>query len=147
MDTDSIDLESRDEHIPWAFSAVERTDLIAGARLLAALHRCGNADTWDFEMFPGGLYKDNHLVIPLPAWYPDDKPPNDLSGLKALIDAIKQHGDGYIEKLSILLLDPDSARVIPDSKKRVLKELVSLHIAIVRFARGTDIEEVELEDL
>lgn len=144
---EDIDLESRDEHIPWTLPGIERPELTAAGRLLTALHRSTRAATWDFEKFPGGMYQDNHLIIPLPAWYPDNTIPNDLCGLKPLVDAIKQHGDGYVDKLSVLLLHIEGGIAIPDARKRTLKETVARHISIARFARGIDIGEIELEAL
>jgi hypothetical protein len=146
VDVEDINLESRDEHIPWSLSAIGRPELAAAARLLAALHRSGNAGQWSFSEFPGGLYRDNHLVIPLPAWYPDTVRPNDLQGLKTLVDAIKEHGDGYVERMSVLLLG-DPGAVIPDTTKLILKELVARDVALARFAKGSDVGEIELEAL
>lgn len=140
---EDINMESRDEHIPWKLQGIERPELIAASRLLAALQRSDNRDLWSFEMFPGGLYRDNQLIIPLPTW--NGAPPNDLRGLKVLIDAIKQHGDGYIERLGVLFLASDPTKVIPDTTKMVLKELVARDLAIARFARSSEIEEIELE--
>ena len=145
LNIDSINLESRDEHIPWTMLAIERPELTAAARFLAALHRSGDANKWNFEMFPGGLYRDNQLIIPLPVW--ENAIPNDLQGLKALIDAIKQPGAGYIDKISIVFLAPDPAITIQDKSKLELKELVASNLAMARFARGNIIEEIKLEDI
>ena len=139
-----IYLESPDEHIPWSINNIDRPELKTAARLLSVLYRSGNADKWNFEIFPGGLYQDNHLVIPLPAW---GETPNDLRGLKALIDAIKQQGSGYIDKLSVLLLCPDAAGTIPEGRKQEIKEVLAREVALARFAQGSDIEEMNLEDL
>lgn len=142
-----IHLESRDEHIPWAMLelGIPRPELIAAAQLLAALHRSGTARDWNFEMFPGGLYRGNHLVIPLPAW--ESAIPNDLQGLKALMNAIKQHGQGYIDRLSVSFLNQDPAQTIPDNRKRMLKELVASQLGMMSFPTGDTIEEMNLEDL
>ena len=142
---EDIDLESRDEHVPWVLPNIARPELTGAARLLSALHRNGNARSWDFEGFPGGLHKDNLLVIPVPAW--DSPPSNDLRGLKPLIDALKGTGAGVIDEIRVLFLDPDPAATIPADRKRILKELVARDLAMVRFAKGNDIEEIELEDL
>jgi len=145
ISADNIDLESRDEHIPWNFVTVDRPDLAAAAALLALLHRSGHAGNWDYEMFPGALYRDNRLVIPLPGWH--TAPPNDLRGLKALIDAIKQPGAGYIDRLGILPLPIGPAAAIPPDTKLILKELVARDLAMARFATGATIEEVDFGDL
>jgi hypothetical protein len=142
--SDDINLESRDEHIPWRLPAIQRLELTGAVRLLTALHRSGNGGTWDFETFPGGLYKSNLLVIPIPAW---DKPrSNDLRGLKALIDALKGPGAGYVSELRVVFLSPDTGE-IPEERKRILKELVARDLAMIRFAKGSDIEEIGLGDL
>ncbi len=140
-----ICLESRDEHIPWSIENIDRPELKAASRFLAALHHSGNGDDWDYGKFPGGLYRENHLIIPLPAW--SNMAPNDLRGLKPLIDAIKQEGDGYIDKLSVLFLCPASEDVILDDKKKEIKEVLARQLALARFARSESIDEIRLEDL
>jgi hypothetical protein len=141
---EDINLESRDEHIPWTLPNIARPELTTAARFLAALHRSGNANEWDYEKFPGGLYRNNQLVIPLPVW--NSRPPNDLRGLKALIDAITKHGAGCIDDLSVVFLGPDPAIVILNKTKLELKELVARDLAMARFARGDNIDEIKLED-
>jgi hypothetical protein len=143
--SEDIDLESRDEHIPWNLPNLLRPELKTAARLLAALQRSGSADEWDYEKFPGGLYRNNQLVIPLPVW--NGPPPNDLRGLKALIDAIGLHGAGCIDNLAVVFLGLDPAIGIQDKTKLELKELVASNLVMARFARGDDIEEIELEDI
>jgi hypothetical protein len=142
---DDLALESRDEHIPWGLSGNARPELTAASRLLAALHRSGRATDWDYDMFPGGLYRDFHLVIPIPVWASDS--PNDLRGLKPLIDAIKQHGESYILTLSLMFIGPDPTNVISDDTKRVCKQLVASYLSLVRFAKADDINAIQLEDL
>ncbi|MEZ5413689.1 MAG: hypothetical protein R3F03_05180 [Opitutaceae bacterium] len=93
----------------------------------------------------GGLYLDFRLIIPIPIWASD--PPNDLRGLKPLIDAIKQPGAGYIEHLSMVFVGPDPANVISDDTKRVCKQLVATYLSMARFANSDDIDEISLEDL
>lgn len=141
---DDINMESRDEHIPWVLPNIARPELTAAARLLSALQRSGNAESWDFEMFPGGLYKSNLLVIPVPAW--DSPLSNDLRGLKVLVDALKSPGAGYIDQIKVLFLNLISSEVISDDRKRILKELLARDLAMVRFAKGSDIVEFGLED-
>ena len=142
---DDIALESRDEHIPWRLPGIARPELVAASRLLAALHRSGRAIDWDYSLFPGGFYQNFHLVIPLPIWASD--PPNDLRGLKPLIDAIKQHGEGYIVKLSLIFVGPDSSIVIKDDLKQICKQLVARYLSMARFANADKIGEIRLEDL
>ena len=143
--SDDINLESRDEHIPWVIPYIERPDLTAASRLLAALHRSGNAEAWDFEMFPGGLHKGSLLLIPVPAW--DNPLSNDLRGLKPLVEALKRPGTGFIDQIKVLFLSSNPAEVIPDDRKRVLKELLARDLAMLRFAKGSDIIEIRLEDI
>lgn len=142
-----INLESRDEHIPWGLReiGIERPELTAAARFLAALQCSGNGGHWNYEMFPGGLYRDNLLVIPLPAW--DGAILNDLQGLKALVNAIKEPGAGYIDKLGVAFLAPEPTIVIPDKAKLELKECLVSNLGMTRFARGDGIEEIKMEDL
>jgi hypothetical protein len=140
---DDIDLESRDEHIPWSIPFINRPDLAAAAALIATLHRSRHGDGWDYSAFPGGFYRDNGLVIPLPAWH--TTPPNDLRGLKALINAIKQPGAGYIE--SIYVLPISLTPPVADDTKRILKELVARELSMARFARGDDIGNFTLAEL
>jgi hypothetical protein len=145
VEIDDVALESRDEHIPWTLPNIPRPELAAASRILAALHRSGHGTNWDYEQFPGGLYFDFRLVIPIPIWA--SGPPNDLRGLKPLIDAIKQPGAGYIEHLALVFVGPDPANVISDAAKRVCKQLVASYLSMARFANADDIEEIRLEDL
>jgi hypothetical protein len=138
---DDIHLESLDEHIPWTIPSICRPELKAAARLLAGLINSGHGDKWDYEMFPGGLYQDTHLVIPIPAW---GVKPNDLQGLKPLIDSIKTSGSGKFDELSVLFLTPDSSGNIDDDTKNELKEIVAREISLPRFAKGSDINEITL---
>lgn len=124
---------------------IQRPELIAASRLLAALHRSGHATDWNYDQFPGGLYWDFRLVIPIPIWASD--PPNDLRGLKPLIDAIKQPGAGYIEHVALVFVGPDPANVISDDTKRVCKQLVASYLSMARFANAGDIDDIRLEDL
>lgn len=145
VEIDDVALESRDEHIPWTLPGIQRPELTAAARILAGLHRSGHGEDWDYDQFPGGLYLDFRLVIPIPIWSSD--PPNDLRGLKPLIDAIKQSGAGYIERLALVFVGPDPTNVISDDTKRVCKQLVAKYLSMARFANADDIEETQLEDL
>lgn len=144
VEIDDVALESRDEHIPWTLPNIQRPELAAASRLLAALHRSGHGTHWNYDQFPGGIYLDFRLVIPIPIWV--SVPPNDLRGLKPLIDAIKQHGAGYIERAALLFVGPDPASVISDDTKRVWKQLVARDLSMARFANADDIEEIRLED-
>ncbi len=141
---DDIHLESRDEHIPWTIRSISRPELKAAARLLAGLINSSHGDKWDYKTFPGGLYQNTHLVIPVPAW--GDKP-NDLQGLRPLIDSIKTSGAGKFDKLSVLFLTPDSSGNIDNNTKNELKEIVAREISLPRFAKGSDINEITLGDL
>lgn len=143
--SDDIPLESRDEHIPWNLPHILRPELKAATRLLAALHRSGHANEWDYERFPGGFYRDFRLVIPVPV--SAGGPANDLRGLKPLIDAIKQPGAGYIDHIALLFVAPDSAYHISDGTKEVLKQLVASYLSMARFAAAANIQELPLEGL
>ena len=142
--SDDIKLDKPDEHIPWVLKYIERPELQCAATLLAALYRSGDGNNWNVEKYPGGFYKDQLLVVPLPSW--QDIIPNDLRGLKTLIDALKTHGAGYIDEVRVLFL-ADEATAIPDSRKQMLKDLVARDLALVRFAKASDIGEIRLEDL
>jgi hypothetical protein len=145
VEIDDLALESRDEHIPWRLSGSSRPELTAASRLLAALYRSTHGEIWDYSKFPGGLYRDLRLVIPIPVWASD--PPNDLRGLKPLIDAIKQSGAGYIENLSLVFISANPTDVISDDLKRIWKQLVATCLSMARFANADDIEDIQLEDL
>jgi len=145
VEIDDLALESRDEHIPWHLSGAARPELTAASRLLVALYRSGHSMDWDYELFPGGFYRDFHLVIPIPFW--TSGPPNDLRGLKPLIDAIKQHGESYIVTLSLVFVGTDTASVITDASKEVCKQLVASYFSMARFANADDIKVIQLEDL
>ena len=142
---DDLALESRDEHVPWHLSGAPRPELAAASRILAALHSSGHGADWDYEQFPGGLYRDLYLIIPIPVW-PSD-PLNDLRGLKPLIDAIIQHGAGYIESIALVFVGSDSTSVISDDTKLVWKQLVARELSMARFTNADDIEVIQLEDL
>ena len=119
--------------------------MIAAARILAALHRSGHANEWDFEQFPGGLYRNFQLVIPVPVW--PSGPTNDLRGLKALIDAINTSGAGYIDRIALVFVGPNPAAAISDNEKFVLKQLVASYLGMARFFDPANIEEIQLGDL
>jgi hypothetical protein len=143
---EDIPLETgRDEHVPWHVQNIPRPDLRAAARLLVSLQNSGHAEDWDFDMFPGGLYRDNLLVIPLPAW--KNSTLNVLRGLKALIDAIKQNGHGYLNRVAILLLtaEPDDT-VSPDARLE-LKEALAHLLPSTHLAQSGNIQEIQLVDL
>jgi len=142
---DDIDLESPDEHIPWVLQNIERPELRSAARLVAALNRSAAMSEWDFTRFPGGLHKDNLLVIPVPAW--DNPRSNNLRALRPLIEALMNPGAGFIEEVKLLFLSADAADAVPDDRKRVLKELVARDLGSVRFAKGSSIGETRLEEL
>jgi hypothetical protein len=144
VEIDDVALESRDEHIPWTLPNIQRPELAAASRILAALHRSGHGTHWNYDQFPGGIYFDLRLVIPIPVWA--SVPPNDLRGLKPLIDAIKQHGAGYIEHVALVFVGPDPASVILNDTKRVWKQLVARDLSMVRFANADYIEEMRLEN-
>lgn len=141
---DDIDMERPDEHIPWNVPNIARPDLKSAAGLLATLERSGNGHQWDFEMFPGGFFLDNLLVLPLPAW---GGLLNDLRGLKSLTDAIKQPGIGFIDQLAILPVPSASGAPIPTHTVTILKETVARGLGVSRFARSSAIEEFNPADL
>jgi hypothetical protein len=145
VEIDDVALESRDEHIPWTLPNIRRPELTAASRILAALHRSGHGRNWSYDKFPGGLYSDFRLVIPIPIWV--SAPPNDLRGLKPLVDAIKQHGAGYIERVALLFVGPDPTSVVLDDTKRVWKQLVARDLSMARCANADDIEDIRLEEL
>lgn len=145
VSAEDINLESPDEHIPLFVTAIDRPELTSAARLLAALHRSGNGCNWNYEKFPGGLFQDGHLAIPLPAWA--GMLPDNLCGLKPLIEAITQEGLGFIDKLSILPLCPDPVEALPVDMVRVLKEVIARELPLAHFAQSSHIEEIKLEDL
>ncbi len=143
VETDRIYLESRDEHIPWRLENTPRPELESATRLLVTLYSSPTGTDWDFERFPGGLFHDNQLIVPLPAWA--TAPTNDLRGLRALVDSIKVGGD--ISKLKVLFLVPDPSVSVPEKIRLESKEFLAKELALARFARGRDIEEIGLEDL
>lgn len=60
--------DERDAHIPWAPQADRRDDLMASVGLLSSLKE--KYGSWDFEAFPGALWRPStqEIVIPVPMW-------------------------------------------------------------------------------
>jgi hypothetical protein len=96
-------------------------------------------------MFPGGLYRDNLLVIPLPAW--ETSTQNVLRGLKALIDAIIQNGSGYIDQVAVLLLTADPGIIVSPNALLELKEALAHLLPSTHLAQSSNIQEFTLTDL
>jgi hypothetical protein len=142
-----IPLESRDEHVPWRIDNIQRLDLRSAAMLLAVLHDKGIGAGWDFEAFPGGLYRtgDNLLVIPLPAW--DVQKMNNLRGLKPLTEAFKRNGAGNIARVAILPLTAQANAPVPQDTKIILKELLAREFSIPHLARSANIHDLDLANL
>ncbi len=139
---EEIDLEARDEHVPWNLTGGPRPDLASAAMLLAALHQNGTGSAWDFDSFPGGLYRsnDSHLVVPLPAWTTASD--NQLRGLNPLVDAMQAYGTQPISRISIL---PLSHGAPPDPDKIViLKQRLAARIKSAAFADSAKIDVVDL---
>jgi hypothetical protein len=144
--SDSINLESRDEHIPWNIPNIDRPDLRAAARLLATID-ASRPERWDYRKFPGGIFdaNDQFLVIPVPAWSTNGL--NDLRGLKALMDSVIQQGPGFVDRLGILPLGSLDADQINLDTANSLKELVAQQFPVAHFAQSANIENVELLEI
>ena len=145
ISNDMISLERRDEHIPWNYAGPDRKDLRAASRVLAALRHSQRSTPWDSRKYPGGLYRDNRLIITLPAW--TERLPNSLVGLSALINAIKELGAGFIETINIIPVGVDPAATVPDSTVRSLAAMVARELAMLPFVSSDEITAFRLEDL
>jgi hypothetical protein len=144
---DNLLLESPGEHIPWHLPYMPRPELTAAARLLVALQNNGHGAVWDYEAFPGGLFRtsDNLLVIPLPAW--EIGKINNLRGLKPLVDAICKHGAAPINRLAILPVAVQAGDTVSPAAKLQLKQFVAQYFPVIHFAQTSNIEDFELTDL
>lgn len=145
ISVNDVDLESRDEHVPWHVPNIERPDLQAAAALLAALHRSGRSARWDFDRFPGALSYNRELIVPLPAWDTDKL--SDLRGLKPLLTALKECGLGFVERLAVLPVGTDPSVPVADDVKRSLRELFVRELDAARFSQPEKVRELELKDL
>jgi hypothetical protein len=138
-----IRLEGRDEHIPWHISGIRRPDLIASSRLLTKLLE--NRRSYDYCRFPGALWYESEysLIIPLPAW----SIPNDLAGIKPLLNGFKQtKGYGFVRELLILPLMHDLTTPSADIVEN-LKESLARYLPIGQFAKSENIICLSLEDI
>lgn len=135
----SIRIEKPDEHIPWEIDGIPRPDLFTAAHLLA---RIGvNAKGWNFNKFPGGLWKETKglLVIPLPAWGQR----SDLSGLRPLLRQLEQDV-GYVRELSILPLHHDITAQITKDAIAILKIRVASLTRKIQFASITETPHIKV---
>jgi hypothetical protein len=140
---DQIAIDSPNEHIPWQIDAIDRRDLQAASRILAAIERCGHADSWNFARHPGALYRDsdNVLVVLLPAWIPNV--PNDLRGLRSLADAVRAGGSGFVRELWLIPVHWDAGQAVGDRVKQELKASLATSFRLPRFAA----DKIILKDL
>ena len=134
----SIRMEKQDEHIPWQIENIRRSDLCAAAHLLARIG--GNVKGWDFNKFPGGLWKGSKglLVIPLPVWGQQAE----LSGLRPLLRQFEQD-IGYVRELSILPLHHDITVQITEDVIAILKIRVASLTRKIQFATITETQHIK----
>jgi hypothetical protein len=142
IEPEDIEMDA-DEHIPWGYLEMNRPDLRAASSLLAALYR-RRGGAWDFRRYPGGLFSEDRLVIPIPAW--DNDMPNDLRSLKKLITVMKKHGDAYIQRIAILPLTDEANGAVPAERIIIFKALVARELAMARITQD-NIEHIQLVDL
>ena len=135
----SIRMEKQDEYIPWQIENIRRPDLCAAAHLLARIG--GNVKGWDFNKFPGGLWKGSKglLVIPLPVWGQRAE----LSGLRPLLRQLELD-IGYVRKLSILPLHHDITVQITKDVIAILKIRVASLTRKIQFASITETQHIEI---
>lgn len=135
----SIRMEKQDEHIPWQIENIRRPDLCAAAHLLARIG--GNVKGWDFNKFPGGLWKGSKglLIIPLPVWGQQAE----LSGLRSLLRQLEQD-IGYVRELSILPLHHDKAVRITQDVIAILKIRVASLTRKIQFATITETQHIKI---
>ena len=135
----SIRMEKQDEHIPWQIENIVRPDLCAAAHLLARIG--GNVKGWDFNKFPGGLWKGSKglLVIPLPVWGQRAE----LSGLRPLLRQLELD-IGYVRELSILPLHHDITVQITEDVIAILKIRVASLTRKIQFASITETQHIKI---
>ena len=111
----------------------------AAAHLLARIG--GNVKGWDFNKFPGGLWKGSKglLVIPLPVWGQQ----TELSGLKPLLRQLEQD-IGYVRELSILPLHHDITVQITEDVIAILKIRVASLTRKIQFATITETQHIKI---
>ncbi|MCW5673388.1 MAG: SIR2 family protein [Xanthobacteraceae bacterium] len=112
---DAVRLELEDFHVPLSVGSIVRADLQAAGVLLMRL--VASESGWDLDRYPGALFDEGEerLVLPFPNW----GIPNNLLGLKPLVDAIERN-TAFITRLDILPLggnapDDDQALAIKEA--------------------------------
>lgn len=145
--TNLVATHRRDEHIPWRYGETDRNDLLAAIPLVLTLWNKQNCP-WSFSEYPGALWNviEGHLVLPLPAWGPHDKP-IELAALKPLMDGWSWSNKGAIKKLSVLLLMPESSFSTLSDNNVVLRSSVAWSAKASQFADPKKIGVIGLSDL
>lgn len=140
-----IPLGPPDLHIPLSGMNLPRLDLEAAARLLVALENCPH---YDYSRFPGALWnrEKHHLILPLPTWG-DLAHFNDLAGLKNLFTALRQHGLGAVQKISLLALAPADTPPLNPAARNKLAALAAKRMPHAAYARSENLGWLELKDL
>lgn len=147
FDPTSIQVGNRDEHIPLCIPGIQRPDLTTAGMLLSALPKNGGG--WDTQKYPGSFFrsKDSFLVIPVPAWDVDSvKFANTLSGLKSLLGNEFKRA-GFIQKVGVLCLTPNSETIVPDYRQRMLRECVARQLPSFHLAQSENIAFLSLDFL
>jgi len=110
-----LPVDERDAHIPWS-PLTGRDDLMASVGLMISLK--GKYGAWDFEKFPGALWRSStqEIVVPVPGWAAEP----DISALS--LKSLLNHWLDEARISSIRLLPLDAPAVpTPDLRTRAAR--------------------------
>lgn len=140
----------RDAHVHWSSPEVARRDLRAAAAMLFALSSDVNAQCqWQFDTFPGALWRprDSHLVLPIPIWA--DHNCAARATLKPLVESLHWAERARIRRLTLLPLDASGEAPANDGPLRLQawKEAVASCFNYAALADPARIHDCMLENL
>lgn len=139
----------RDEHIPWGYSQTPRPDLFAFIQLAIAIwQKAAAGATWDFDKFPGAIWKpnDGHLIVPMPAWGAVDKP-IEIAAIKPLTEDRNWPEKGAITRLSILPLNEQPGAAHYTDPGMDMRLSLARQMRISKFADPANIHVIPLADI
>ena len=141
----AINMESRDEHIPWNIEDIQRPDLAGAATVLSTIADAGSV--WEFSSFPGALWRDDDcsLTVPLPAWAGCQRL-NNLRGLKPLADSIARDMS-RVSRLRILPVTISPGQIVSQETIMFVKRCLARELPHTHFAQVENIELVNAANL